>query len=928
MTDFPGARWWRCDFHNHSPASFDVPDKSTTPEQWLLAYAHAGVDCVAVTDHNSGAWIEPLQQALSALEVNGSLRPGQLHLFPGVEITANQGVHVLALFDPGTPATRISQLLGAVRYRGTEGDSDAVTEASVDQVVCEIAQLGGIAVPAHVDVKKGLFTQITDAMTLQGLAKRCGHELLALHVCDPSAAVLQRVPDEFGALARLAASDSHDLSRAGQSSTWIKMGRPSLDSLKLALLDPGDAVERFDPGAPGKNRVPALWLGELRASDLRLRRNPSDGPLTMRFNPWFNAIIGGRGTGKSSIIELLRIVLRREDELRGRSEGPLRQVADTFDRFAKPDDQKGNGALLPATALGLDLSKDDARLRVRWAQSSGLQGVEEYDGGAWSAVPEQISDEYVRARFPAIILSQKQIFALAEQRGFLLELIDRAPEVDRDAWARHYEAARQRFFSLRAQARQLMPDLSNRPNVEAELRETERKLKALELSHHADSLKRFQRAMRQISAQQTLIQQWQRDLKVLQDAVADPDLFVRARFDGFDPADAEEGQFLAVVDQLEGSMRAEYLQIQHGIGRLQETLNGAQAHFDALPLQAKIASAQEAYSALLSALKEQGVDSPDQYAGLVARKQDLQSKLTRLDERLEEQRGYEAAAEEALVELTTLRREITEKRSKFVESINQSVSDRIRLSISCYGSAAEAVIRFRELIKQPSAFASDILESVDGGVQRGVLSRLYAASATDFEDELATLKKEILAMRGSPSRHTDLLGEAIHGKLRQHIETKLSDTDIDDLLAWFPDDGLDLSFRQQGSWRAVGGASAGQKSAAVLALLLSFGDEPLIVDQPEDDLDNAMVMELVVDQIRRNKSRRQLIIVTHNPNVVVNGDAEWVSPMRFRKGQIEIELDGVGAVSERGTRKAICRIMEGGERALRMRYKKMLEELA
>jgi predicted metal-dependent phosphoesterase TrpH len=145
MNDFPGARWWRCDFHNHSPASFDVPDKSTTPEQWLLAYAQAGVECVAITDHNSGAWIDPLQQALTNLESSGQLRPGQLHLFPGVEISANQGVHVLAIFDPGTPGSKISQLLGLVKYRGQEGDSDAVTEASVEQVICEIAGLGACA---------------------------------------------------------------------------------------------------------------------------------------------------------------------------------------------------------------------------------------------------------------------------------------------------------------------------------------------------------------------------------------------------------------------------------------------------------------------------------------------------------------------------------------------------------------------------------------------------------------------------------------------------------------------------------------------------------------------------------------------------------------------------------------------------------------
>lgn len=947
MNDFPGARWWRCDFHNHTPASDDYRgDRSRSDREWLLDYMRAGIDCVAITDHNCGDRIDSLRAALVALETeqpsDPSFRP--LTLFPGVEITTAEGLHLLAIFDVAEPADTITRVLIRIDCPKWGKNHERQCGKSALDTIEAVGREGGLVIAAHIDRKNGLYESQpttsargdlvykvrTKPRTLAAVLAKID----AVQVVDEAGpAIADHIPALRKRLAILAGSDAHKPDEVGSASSWVKMSQPSLRALRMALLDHSGkdddegSVSRHDPSNPDRNKLPALWLGELNASNLVLRQNPSAGPLSVQFNPWFNAIIGGRGSGKSSIVELLRIALRRDAELRTAADGPLRQVAETFERFAKVADAKGSGALLVASRLELALFKDDTQLRVRWAQTGGLQAVEELSASTWSAVPEPISDDYVRARFPATILSQKQIFALAEQRGFLLELIDRAPDVDRDTWARRYEEARQRFFSLRAQARQLMPDLSNRPNVEAELRETERKLTALELSQHADSLKQYQRARQQLSAQQNLIQQWQRDLKALQDAAAEPDLFMRVQFEGFDPAEAAEAQFLAAVDQLEESMRAEYLQIQQGIARLQGTIDGVQASFEALPLQARIARAQEAYAALLESLRAQGVDSPDQYAGLVARKQDLQTQLKRLGERLEEQREYEANAESALAGLVALRREITERRTRFIGAINEGAGERIRLSIKPYGSAKDAEVRFRELIKQPSAFASDILETVDGGVQRGVLSRLYADGATDVEEELGTLKQEVLAIRREPQRQTDLLGEAIHGKLRQHIETKLSDRDIDELLAWFPDDGLDLSFHQQGSWRHVDGASAGQKTAAVLALLLSFGDEPLIVDQPEDDLDNAMVMELVVGQIRRNKSRRQLIIVTHNPNVVVNGDAEWVIPMQFRKGQIEADAQGVGSVAERGTRNAICAIMEGGKDALRMRYKKMLEDL-
>ena len=122
---YPGARWWKFDFHTHTPASDDYGKgrtqaslKRTTSKDWLLGFMRAGVDCVAVTDHNSGEWIDKLQAALVELkqELHSDFRP--LHLFPGVEITASGGVHILALLDVDKTSADVERLLGAVDYRG------------------------------------------------------------------------------------------------------------------------------------------------------------------------------------------------------------------------------------------------------------------------------------------------------------------------------------------------------------------------------------------------------------------------------------------------------------------------------------------------------------------------------------------------------------------------------------------------------------------------------------------------------------------------------------------------------------------------------------------------------------------------------------------------------------------------------------------
>ncbi|WP_158659466.1 PHP domain-containing protein, partial [Pseudomonas amygdali] len=87
-----GARWWKFDFHTHSPASFDYSPtdinlKNTiTPKQWLLDYIEKGVECVAITDHNTGAWVDQLKIAAEELRQENKI----ITLFPGVEITARE----------------------------------------------------------------------------------------------------------------------------------------------------------------------------------------------------------------------------------------------------------------------------------------------------------------------------------------------------------------------------------------------------------------------------------------------------------------------------------------------------------------------------------------------------------------------------------------------------------------------------------------------------------------------------------------------------------------------------------------------------------------------------------------------------------------------------------------------------------------------
>jgi len=166
MTDWKwkGSRWWKFDFHTHTPASDDYGKgseqdslKTRSSRDWLLDYMRAGIDCVAITDHNSGAWIDELKTALTNLENEQPDGYRPLHLFPGVEISVYGSVHLLAIFGVEKETSDIESLLGAVGFSGTKGSSDAVTSKSFVDVIGAIVSAEGIAIPAHVDEGNGLF---------------------------------------------------------------------------------------------------------------------------------------------------------------------------------------------------------------------------------------------------------------------------------------------------------------------------------------------------------------------------------------------------------------------------------------------------------------------------------------------------------------------------------------------------------------------------------------------------------------------------------------------------------------------------------------------------------------------------------------------------------------------------------------------------
>jgi hypothetical protein len=122
--------------------------------------------------------------------------------------------------------------------------------------------------------------------------------------------------------------------------------------------------------------------------------------------------------------------------------------------------------------------------------------------------------------------------------------------------------------------------------------------------------------------------------------------------------------------------------------------------------------------------------------------------------------------------------------------------------------------------------------------------------------------------------------------------------------------------------------STGQKATALLCLLLLESDAPLVIDQPEDDLDNRFISEYIVPKMKQEKRRRQFLFASHNANIPVLGDAELIVGLAAESDDDTGALSGVlkperpGAIDNEPVRKLVGEILEGGKDAFVVRRQK------
>ena len=914
---FPGSRWWKIDFHSHSPKSDDYGRgnkslKNIDHVAWLQKAMEAKLDCVVITDHNSGGWIDGLKEKNNVLKKSES-KPEwfrDLTVFPGVEITvadSSNRIHLLAVFDPLCDSQKITAVLGSCGINSGFGDDmQTSTTTGFIETVKKITKANGVAIPAHIDGPKGLLCGET---SLTPELKKSLEAVTAAEFCNLNTTnnTNPELNNTINHLAKLGGSDAHTPDEIGRNFSWIKMSHSSIEGLRLALMDQDFCVKN-QPENP--NQFPDSFLSRLSITAMQHCGRIPDQPFTIELHPHFNAIIGGRGTGKSTILESIRIASRRENELK-----EVPKIKDELDKFMKLSQYKG--IMLNDTEILLEIQRRAKSFRNRWRFDGQGAALEELEAGTWQAVePGDIKE-----RFPISIYSQKQINELALNPKGLLEVIDRSPEVDRTEWQSRWDIVKSQFLQLRERSRELLRQLSGEQQKKARLQDVENDLKQYEEKGHGSVLKQYQKRSQQRNGllTDTIFNELSAEIRKISQS-ADLSDFPSYLFDDGDvTVDEMKGIHIETAQELK-SIRTELNTLADRVDLLKRHRNDK---IESSKWSQSLRAGISAYQSLVTEYEEkQSQLSISLYGEWVKQRNQLQQQLKHLDSINNELISLEKERSEIYAKLLNLRDELLNKRKRFLNQVIGN-SSFVRMELVQFGDVTTLEEEYRSILNlDDGRFTSSIC---DNDNRQGILWDFFKweeknIPESDLPGLISVIKiKTIEIAEGQDSgRHG-----AFDNRLNKTMETQPSI--IDSLDVWWPEDLLKVKYSKDpmsGKFDDLEKGSAGQKAAAILAFLLSYGQEPLIIDQPEDDLDNALIYNLIVNQIHENKNRRQLIIVTHNPNIVVNGDAELVHVLKFHNGQVQPCQEG--GLQEEKIRESICVIMEGGQEAFDKRYKRIM----
>lgn len=929
------SKWWKCDLQVATPAwDFSMPagehydlhsaeGMRAFAERYVDELVRKGIEVVVLADHNTGEWIDLM------VEVGASKG---VCVFPGCEITTGSGadgMHLVVIGDHGKTSRDFDVLLGGVlgfrepdyprfHAHGAPGSSEKTISKILDDLSDDY-----LVIAPHVLSENGIASKKTATGDIRWRALH--HERLV--AVDPgncdgvddgsfNSKFRTRNLGDFPRLKELAfvaTSDAYSLDSLGSRFSWIRMEQPTLEGLRQAFLDhEARIICSWDEklrGYPERNpnNVRHSWISSL---SLGGTMGNSSSSLELSFHPALNVVIGGRGSGKSTVVSAIRQIYAGTQTLPEN----VRTEAESF-----------SNAVFAEASL---------------SSEHRIQNSQELQHASWSSLMGQMTQSAdgnsVETSFGVRVVNQKELFErvsrdkhdpLAASRSFLAFLDEGLGLLKTDfpkaeSWWRRFQDAGQVWLMKTTDLLRTEGDLAQLPSVRAKIKEFEAQVAALDSPEARVRRATNDARIREkiyLAEQESLLAGFLKDLRSSLER---------------EPRKSEIGEFgdefaglLSSLDAIEASLVE---QVSEAIRRTEAEVAVWRVSADSTAWAASTRASEEDNARYLSELAVKGID-PGAYKGLkdqLASHQVIDRTLSALEAKLPAARAEQVAAWQTIEAMLDERRSA---RLQLLEEVSER-SGRLRFNLLPYSD----VIGWRDSVRDLLSLRSDaFLEDVP------ILAN-WLWSADEFERSARWSAWRDALATGNFENVTGKDKGIARSEWQKRLE-KLDATIRLRLAFEFADDTVEIYFLKDGGhpeksqdWQDITRGSPGQRTAAMLGFVLHHGEEPLVLDQPEDDLDTEWISNLVVAELRASRWKRQLIVVTHNANIPVNGDAERVIVLENRDGAIRCrtseteegqKVEHCGAIELPTVRADIQNIMEGGIRAFIQRERKYGSEI-
>lgn len=881
MTEqYTKARFWKCALQVN-PAGYIAyrgADHGMSEEEYnreLLRVAKENdIKVIGLADHGNVDGLDAMKRMMNE---------SGIIVFPGFEVASSEKAHFVCLFDEDTTRDKLVGYMAKL-----EIDSNNPTRPSrlsAEQIIDKVDEFNGFIYAAHCTDDNGVLFRGLNHVWKNPLLRAAQIpgtlDELKNHQGNSFRQILQNKTPEYQRQIPVAMINAKDVEAPEtlanpKSSCLVKMTRPCFESFKLAFQDPESRV-RLNSDISEKNYS--------RIESLKVTDGYLDG-VQIDFSEHLNAVIGGRGTGKSTLLECIRFCLQLK---------PIGKHA-----------QKQHDEIIKENLGG---SKARVELVIRSSRMNGRRFIVARRYGESASVKDEegnISTFSPEDLLPTIeIYGQNEIYEIAQDKTNQRQLLTRFLEAGKlDGEKRIHEILgklaenRNKLIEAQANVATIEDEVARLPKLEEQLGQfrtlgLEEKLKIVPL------LETEKRLLKRVLEEEG--PNLNNAFQALRDSLPDTVFLSDSAINHLPHADGF-GKLRVALDALRGEVEALLTQWQEKYAVSATTMSSIA---DGIKNGIKLdeAALEETFKELPALEGKSGNEIGIEFQNLLRKIERIRPKKTLIINRQKVVTELHRQRDAILDELSSIRAERSAHFERALKILNKRLIGKLKLIIQPEADRAP-VIRF---------LLGCRLENV------GEARLAWIREAEEFSPvKLAeTIRQGTDALRNSGWGITPTVAEALAHLSREQV-LQLEELELPDLIS------IELNIAHQGpeNFKPLDKLSTGQQCTAILHLLLLENLDPLLMDQPEDNLDNAFIADRIVAELRSAKIARQFIFATHNANIPVFGDAEWIGVFETREGQAYMPPEFQGAIDVPEVRDKAGNILEGGKTAFNQRKAK------